>query len=151
MRSIGAALSPVARSLSGRRTTAEGRLTLDWIDIVGEVIGRRSWPERLIPGRRDDGGTLQILVAGPEALELQHLEPQIVERINRHFGHALIARLKWRQGHLPTNLRPRRTPVPLDLPTRQALAESVATVDDPDLRGALDRLGRAILAKRRAR
>jgi len=40
-----------------------------------------------------DGAVLEIRVEGAAALELQHSEPRVIERINAHFGYAAIRRL----------------------------------------------------------
>ena len=51
-------------------------------------------------GERRDG-TLILRVRGSFAIELQHMAPQLLERINGYLGYGAVARLKFEQGRLP--------------------------------------------------
>ena len=87
---------------------------------------------------------LTIHVGGASALELQHSEPQVVERINDFFGYPAVARLRLIQAP-PVRPVKRAAPAPtrpLAADELAALAAAVAIVGDPELRGALARLGR---------
>ena len=74
---------------------------------AGGAIPRRSsardWPRgsarevELPRGERRDG-TLHLQVAPGLALEVQHREPVLVERINAFFGYRAVARLALKQG-----------------------------------------------------
>lgn len=90
---------------------------------------------------------LHVRVAGAFALELQHLEPVVIERINAHFGHAAVARLKLTQGLPARMVKTRRRPKPLGAAAETALAATVERIGDDRLKQALARLGRAILAE----
>jgi hypothetical protein len=46
------------------------------------------------------GTTLTIACAGPVAMELTHLAPQIIARVNGHLGRQAVAQLKFSQGAL---------------------------------------------------
>jgi hypothetical protein len=83
-RPLAATVGGLAKKTIGKRGFAEAGLITGWEDIVGPELAASCWPDRLTftPGRRD-GGTLRIRVAGGFALELQHMEPQLLERINR--------------------------------------------------------------------
>ena len=145
MRSVGASLPAATKGAVARRGFAEARILMDWAGIVGDTLARHTLPERLARSRGQDGGVLHVRVAGAFALELQHLEPVLVERINSHFGHAAVSRLKLIQG-LPAEMtKPRRRPRPLGAAAEMRLAESVERIGDARLKDALARLGRAIL------
>jgi hypothetical protein len=67
-----------------------------WEDIVGPELANRTEPMRLVWPRRDDpdsSGTLTVRVEGAYALELQHLAPAVMERVNRYFGWACVGRI----------------------------------------------------------
>lgn len=148
LRALAALLPAVAGKALGRRGLAEGRIVADWAAIVGPEIAAHSLPERLAfeAGRRD-AGTLHLLVAGPWAIELQHLEPQVVERINGHFGYRAVARLRLRQGTLPTRGAAVAPPaVPEEVSAR--IAAAAETVRDEGLRRALAAFGRAVAGRR---
>ena len=86
---LGRVLDPAAR----RRGLAEARLLTDWRLILGPQLGARCQPVRL-SGARGAPGVLTVHVGGASALELQHGEPQVVERINDFFGYPAVARLR---------------------------------------------------------
>jgi hypothetical protein len=84
-----------------------------------------------------------VRCGGAAALELQHLAPSVLERINGHFGYRAVARLKIEQGSVaPRNVT--APPPPLTRLEQNAVAEVTAPVADPDLRASLSRLGAAI-------
>ncbi len=155
MRSLGATLPAVARVAIGRRGFAEGGLLTDWPAIVGAEIAERSLPLKLVfspgstrgPGARREG-VLHVRIAGPLALELQHLEPIVLQRINGYFGYSAVARLRIIQGPLPPIRRPAPPPRPRLPPEAEAeLAKRLEHIEDAAVRDALHRYGRALRAK----
>ena len=144
IRHLAGFLPRLTRAALGRRGFAEGGIVTDWAAIVGPDLAAGSLPERLsfAPGARRDG-TLQVRVTGVLALELQHLEPVVIERINGYFGYRAVARLKIRQGPLPRG-RTRPAPLPPDPAVAREVDEAVAGVADPLLRAALAGFGRAL-------
>src|SRR5262244_3282948 len=139
MLSIAATLPRVTRKILGRHGLAEGGLVADWASIVGATIAGCSLPLRLsFTGGERREGTLHVRVSGALALELQHLEPQILERINGYFGYRAVGRLRIHQGPVPDQNSSRR-PLP-SRPSPAAEAEIgalVSAVADDDLRRAL--------------
>lgn len=150
-RSLAQLLPKLARPAIGKRGFAEAGLVADWPAIAGAEIAAHALPERLdFPRGERIEGTLHLRVEGPWALALQHLEPQLLERINAYFGYRALARLKLHQGPLPR--RPGRhapppPPAPVDPAALAALANEVAEIADPALRAVVERLGRALLAR----
>ena len=72
----------------------------------------------------------------------------MIERINVYFGYRAVQRLRLQQAPLPVPESPaRRRPArpPHDAPPAIA-PERLAGIENPDLRAALDRLGRAVAA-----
>jgi len=147
MRAVGVTLPSVTKGAVARRGFAEARLLLDWASIVGEALARHTVPERLARPRGEGGGVLHVRVAGAFALELQHQEPAVVERINAHFGHAAVSRLKLTQGLPAPAVRPRRRKRALGAAGEAELNRTVERIGDPRLKEALARLGRAILTE----
>ena len=141
--SLAATLPKVTRRTLGRHGLAEGGLVTDWRSVVGEMIAERSVPLRLsFSGDERRDGTLHVRVAGALALELQHLEPQVLARINGYFGYRAVARLKIHQGPIPMAAKTRRpSPVPPSPAAEAGVGEMVAAVEDEGLRSALHRLG----------
>ena len=85
-------------------------------------------------------------VEGAFALELQHLAPVIVERINTRYGWRCVGRLALRQGPLARPQRPRPVPKP-DAAMLARAEASVAGIADDGLREALARFGAGVMAR----
>jgi len=129
-----------------RRGLVDARLLTDWPAIVGPALADRAQPVRL--GRGEGGGVLHLRVGGSAALELQHAAPQLIERINDHFGYPAVAQLRFLHGPLVRPARPPPRPeVDPGAEALRALEQRVAAVADPALRDALARLGEAVLRR----
>ena len=88
-------LPGLTRRALGKHGFSTAALITDWHVIVGVEVAQNCQPERLAfpRGKRSDG-VLHIRTSSAYALELQHIEPQVVERINVFLGYAAISRLK---------------------------------------------------------
>lgn len=139
-------LSPLHR----RRGFAQADIITRWSEIVGPTMADQCRPERLQWPRDEsagDGAALHMVVAHGWATEVQHMEPVIVERVNRFFGWRAVGRLKLRQA----NIEPRRRPAapktrPLTDAEKAQLDKLVEGVADPRLKESLRRLGATIFA-----
>lgn len=110
-----------------------------WQEIVGKEIAAFSRPER-ITRRGQEGATLIIRVEGAMAVELQHMTPLIIERLNVHFGGAAITQIKIMQGHLPLPPLARQAR-PLEQAEITAIEQALPPLKNSKLRHALARLG----------
>jgi hypothetical protein len=132
-----------------RRGLASGAIVNDWPAIAGPYLAARSAPEKIVyPAGENSEGTLHLKTdSGGLATELQHLEPVLLERVNTYFGYRAVARLKLFQG--PLKVRGREPPPlrSLHLAEEKDLLAHLLAVDDPNLRQALERLGRAVRAR----
>lgn len=152
LRALGEAVAALTRPIVGKRGFVRGGLIAEWETIVGERLAASSLPERVsYPPKQSRGGTLHLRVAsGSLAMELQHLEPLLVERINGYFGYDAVGRVRLIQGPVPMRVRGPARPLPprrLTDAEEDALAERVAGVGDDELRSALAALGRAVIAR----
>ncbi len=150
---IGARVAGITRDIFKKRGFAQSHILAHWPAIVGEALAEYCSPEKLAFPRAPNEGrglqesaTLTVRVDGPIALEIRHLEPQIVERINGYYGYNAVARLKLVQGPLPPRLKSRRRKFrPLTPEERDTLVRSLAPIGEPALKSALERLGQRIL------
>lgn len=138
-------LDPAAR----RRGLAEAKLLTEWPTIIGPGLAARCQPIRL--GRSTDrvGGLLVLHVAGTAALELQHSEWQILERINGFFGYPAVGRLHLIQAP-PSRSSARPEPPrvrPVSAADELEVRKAVQVIRDPGLRTALADLGRALRSR----
>jgi len=134
------------RNTLGGRGFAEAGLITEWSAIVGAEVGRMSRPMQLaFPRGERKGGVLTIQCGGAAALELQHLKPQILDRINSHFGYAAVSELRFRQGSAATAKKSRiRDSKPPSAEDVAATAAAVNLLPDGEIKESLRRLGLAI-------
>ncbi|NQV81501.1 MAG: DUF721 domain-containing protein [Alphaproteobacteria bacterium] len=152
LQAIAAEADRITAPIRQKRGLAEAALISDWPDIIGTALAAECMPLRIARGADGTGGTLHIRVSGALALELQHLQPQVIERINGYFGYHAIGRIALQQGPIHARKPAARPPAPP--PSDEdaaALAAQLDTIADDDLRQALDALGRGILSRKQRR
>ena len=102
------------------------------------------WPREADPDD-PEAATLVLRCEGPAAIEIQHLAPQILERVNRFFGFQAVGRLAIRQA--PVTRRERRKLATPDPDAVKRIAASIPGIEDESLKDALARLGAAVSKK----
>ena len=148
LRSLAATLPPITAPIFKTRGFAEAGILTDWPAIVGEMLSRRTAPERIAFPRGDKrGGTLHVTCESAFAPELQHLSPQVIERINGYFGYPAVAQLKILHGRVVQRTKTAKKPA--SPPKDVAEAATPYEEDGDPLAAALARLGAAIKAKGR--
>ena len=151
-------LAELIDSCIGPAFAAQGFASTDilaaWPEIVGERLARFCRPAKLEwPRRRrgaEDGsgpepGTLIVRVEGVFAIELQHLAPVVVQRINAHYGWACVGKIVLKQDRVGVR-GATGTPRGIDPARRGEVAKAVADIENEGFREALDRLGVAAVA-----
>jgi hypothetical protein len=117
-----------------------------WPEIVGAAHARVSLPQaiRFPPGEKADG-ILELLVEPAHATLIQHVIPEIIERVNRFFGYRAVARVKLKQGAVKPASAPQKTAAPPSLkPVPFELGDSLRDIGDPELRAVLESLARSM-------
>lgn len=144
-RAVGAVLGRITSPIMKKRGFRQIDILSHWPMIVGQQLAALSCPERISRNGRgtQDGAVLTVKVEGAMALEVQHMAPLILERINQHYGAGAIARLNIVQGPLPLDYlkaqAARETPLSEEeLATAEAALEGF---DNSRLKQALARLG----------
>ena len=141
----------VAKPL-GKRGFAAATLVAEWPTIVGPALADSTLPLKVTFAQGERvRGTLHLKIAsGAMALQMQHLGPLIIERVNTHFGYGAVAKLAFMQGPLPRPAAPDRVMPATREPQEPAaevdaaLAERIAALPEGELRQALLRLGRRL-------
>tara|TARA_E500000331_G_scaffold234521_1_gene224673 strand:+ start:4744 stop:5139 length:396 start_codon:yes stop_codon:yes gene_type:complete len=127
---------------------ADGAIVKNWNEIVGAAIAQHSHPEKIsYPSRDRTNGLLHLRVDGSSmATQLQHLTPQLIERINAHFGFAAVKRLRFIHGPFPKKIDgiSHRSRPNMSEKRREELDQLLSPVNDPQIKSALERLGRVI-------
>jgi hypothetical protein len=112
----------------------------DWSQIVGPALGAVTQPLRF------SAGTLTIACSGPVAMELQHLAPELIGRVNGHLGQAAVERLRFVQGSLAP--RPAPQAARPDRPLPPPVKDRLEALPEGDLRRALENLARGVYRSR---
>jgi hypothetical protein len=141
------AAAPIGQALQ-QAGFASTEVVTRWDEIVGEDLARRSAPVKIAWPRRPEGrgepepGTLHVRVEAPFALDIQHLTPVIVERVNAFMGWRCVAGVRLTQIPLAAKPKPREAPRP---PADEArLQAAIDGFEDEGLRAVLARFGRAV-------
>ena len=144
---MAAVLPKVAESAVRKRGFTAVEVITHWPEIVGEELSRETSPEKLsFPRDARSQGTLHLTATGSAALEIQHLEPIIIERVNTFFGYGAVVRIALTQA--ATGREALTKPKP-KMPSISAgrMAEidySTDQVGPEPLREALRKLGTAV-------
>jgi hypothetical protein len=114
-----------------------------WREIVGEKYADVSAPESIrFPQGKKSNGTLTLVIERAFGPMMQHVEPVIIERVNRFFGYEAVARVALRQGEVarakPKTTRPELRPVPAEI------GDSLREIADPELRAVLTSLAQGV-------
>jgi hypothetical protein len=142
-RAVSELLPDVGRAAFRRFGFIQSSVVSRWSEIVGERYARVSAPEsiRFPQGQRAEG-VLTLVVAGAHAPMMQHIAPEIVERVNRFFGYRAVARVAIRQGEVARPAQPAAPEPPRPVPAE--LGESLRAVGDPELKAVLEALASGI-------
>jgi len=145
-RSIADLMPDIGRSAFRRYGFVQSSVVTRWPEIVGPRHARVCEPEsiRFPPGEKSEG-ILQLVVTPSHAPLIQHVIPEIMERVNRFFGYKAVSRVKLRQGAVkapraetPAGAPPSLKPIPMEL------GESLRDIGDPELRTVLESLARSM-------
>ena len=139
----------IGRAAFRRFGFVQSSVVTRWPEIVGPRHAQVCMPEaiRFPPGEKSDG-ILQLVVLPAHAPLIQHVIPEIMERVNRFFGYKAVAKVKLRQGTVkPPHAEGPRTAPPSLKPIPLELGDSLRDIGDPELRTVLESLARSLGAK----
>ena len=147
-RAIGVNIEKIVKPIFGRRGFGGAAIVNSWVEVVGSVLARHTFPEQIsYPNGSRLDGTLHLRVnSSAMALELQHLAPQLQDKINTYFGYRAISRIKIVQGPIPeTETEEKKKRRPLHAEEKDKLEQSLKIISDPELKAALSKLGSSII------
>jgi hypothetical protein len=148
-RAISDLMPEIGRTAFRRFGFIQSSVVTRWPEIVGPRHARVCAPEsiRFPPGEKSEG-ILQLVVVPAHAPIIQHVIPEIMERVNRFFGYKAVAKVKIRQGEVkPPSAEPRPTAPPSLKPIPMELGDSLRDIGDPELRAVLESLARSLGTK----
>lgn len=140
----------IGRTAFRRFGFVQSSVVTRWPEIVGPTHAKVCAPEaiRFPPGEKSDG-ILDLVVTPAHAPLIQHVIPEIVERVNRFFGYRAVARVKLRQGAVKppqgtgTGTQAAKPPPSLK-PIPMELGQGLRDIGDPELRAVLESLARGL-------
>jgi len=137
----------IGRTAFRRFGFVQSNVVTRWPEIVGETHAKVCAPEaiRFPPGEKAEG-ILQLVVVPAHAPLIQHVIPEIMERVNRFFGYKAVVRVKIRQGEVKPPPAQKSPAAPPSLkPIPMELGESLRDIGDPELRTVLESLARSMV------
>jgi len=146
-RAISEIMPEIGRTAFRRFGFVQSSVVTRWPEIVGSTHAKVCAPEsiRFAPGEKNDG-ILQLVVVPAHAPLIQHVIPEIIERVNRFFGYNAVSRVKIRQGEVkaPAAKEKKSVSPPSLKPVPVELGESLRDIGDPELRAVLESLARSM-------
>ncbi len=146
-------VDPVLAKRAGINTTLLGC----WDEIAGEDFAdctrpeKIAWAKRSGPGMDDryQPGVLTIACEGARALFLTHAQGELIQRINGFFGFHAVHQIRIVQKPVSVASKRSRTPPPLKGEAARKLESMMDGIEDEKIRAAIQRLGTAMVWKRR--
>ncbi len=146
-RSVAELVPQIGRTAFNKFGFIQSSVVMRWGEIVGAHHARMCAPESIrFPRGEKRGGTLNLVVEPAHGPLIQHVVPEIIERVNRFFGYQAVAAIRMRQGPVQPvhgDRVSRQQPEPLSSPVE--LGESLRDIGDPELRTVLQSLARSLL------
>ena len=167
-KTVGSFVPKLTKAAFERYGFPAAAILTDWEAIAGRELASYTEPERLkwpkqadssvSEGTRDasePGATLVLRVDGPRAIEIAHRKTQLLERINAYFGFRAVTDLRFVQAPISRKVQKLKAKTLLARGPQSAVKSEPTprqTIDfgkiaNPSLRGALERLGSAVVAR----
>lgn len=154
LESLGSIFVPLVRGLMSAEDFVEADIMLNWVDIAGEELASFCSPLKVRFNPKDCQRTLFVEVpAGGFALEMQHREGYILEKINAYFGYKAVHRLNVSQN---IKMRPRvfvrkkaESEIKLSQNEEKYLNELADGIKDEKLKEILTKLGKSVVLSNR--
>ena len=145
-RQVAELLPDVGRAAFRRFGFVQSSIVTRWPEIVGERYAGVSQPESLrFPHGSKQDGTLTLTVRGAHAVVMQHIAPEITDRVNRFFGYPAVARVAIKQGEVA---KPAARAAPPSLkPAPVELGPGLKAIADPELKAVLESLAAGVAAR----
>jgi hypothetical protein len=145
-RAVSDLMPEIGRAAFRRFGFVQSSVVSRWDEIVGSRYAAVSAPEliRFPIGKKADG-TLELMVEGAHATMMQHVIPEIIERVNRFFGYGAVAHVKIRQGKIAQSKTVQKSATPPSLrPIPIELGDSLREIGDPELFAVLESLAQSL-------
>lgn len=144
-RAVSDLMPEIGRAAFRRFGFVQSSIVSRWDEIVGSRYAKVSSPESIrFPAGKKAEGTLELVVESGHAPMMQHVLPEIIDRVNRFFGYAAVAKVRMRQGIVATTKAPVARAAPMLKPVPLELGDSLREIADPELAAVLESLAKSL-------
>ncbi len=152
MRPLSESTARVAGKSFERKFIALGRIVKHWPEIVGEALSEKAQPVKIHYRKKDKqqkpDALLEVATSSADATLLHYQKDLILERMNQIFGERWITGIRF--VNIPANsggIKRKKAREPLTNQKKKHLCDMLETVEDPEVKTRLERLGEAILTE----
>lgn len=150
MRSLSKSVPGLLGKVFERKYIALGRIVTHWKEIVGTEFAERSSPVKIHyikPKQPKDKptATLEIGASSADCAVLVYQKDVILQRINHLFGDGWIHDIKFLHVEPKRAIKPPKRTKNLTETEKNHLSQMLESVDDPELKDRLSRLGQSIM------
>ncbi len=150
LESIGSVFVPLIKDVMSAEDFVEVDIMLNWPDIVGQELASFAYPIKVKYDYKENIRTLYMEVpAGGFALEMQHRENYLLEKINAYFGYKAIHKINISQN---IRLKPRvaqtksgNEEIKLNEKEKKYIDDIVEGIKDDKLKEILTKLGKSVI------
>lgn len=154
LESLGSIFVPLVKDIMSAEDFVEADILLNWRDIVGLEMASFAYPIKVKYNHRENIRTLYIEVpVGGFALEMQHKEGYLLEKLNAYFGYKAVHKINISQN---IKLKPQIKPVKkaqeeitLNEEEKKYMEDVVADIKDEKLKEILTKLGKSVIVSNR--
>lgn len=154
LQSLSQTLLPLAQDILGKNGFVETDIITNWAEIAGSQLAQYSFPQKIVfPRDKKNNGCLYLSVpTGAFAVEIQHREKYILDKINTYFGYNAVSSLKILQNNElelkgyqahPQKKVPDRT---ISAQEQEEIKNASYEINDQNLKEILIKLGHSIYA-----
>ncbi len=154
----GSLLNDQIRKAGETRGFAVSRVLTHWEDIVGPDMAAIARPVKVGYGRGGFGAALTVLTTGAHAPMLEMQKEQLRAKVNGVYGYNAISKIHitqtaptgFSEGQVEFRYAAKtQVPAPVAPEDIEDAKKTASGVENDDLRSALERLGRNVLARQK--
>ena len=152
LESLGSIFIPIRNGAFDAKDFIEADIMLKWSDIVGKDIASFSTPIKVKFNPKTDERTIYMEVpVGGFALELQHREVYLLEKINSYFGYKAIHKLSISQNAnmIIKKMQKTKKTQQIDDRDKKYLLEMSDGINNDELKEILIKLGENVISSKK--
>lgn len=149
LQSLAKSILPLAKAVLGKKGFVETDILTNWPDIIGEDLANFTSPVKIdFKPQQRLNGTLHLEVpSGAFALEVQHKEKIILQKINTYFGYNAVSGIRIIQNpnfQISTPHPPKKVEKLVTPEEENYIQELAEEIIRPDLKEILIKLGQSV-------